>query len=431
MSFFQPDQDLPQHPFIPRRLLREEPWGEVWQVLHRDSATTMLLVAWCTPEGDALFAEIEDGIRRWKEVAGTVNCPHMLRIVELSDSAIPYALVEDPGGFSLRDEVSGRRNEPPQGEGIAKLGMHLATAILETEAYDCGPVVLTPDCIFHCPGDRDNPFKLLPVAPRAHSHAALIGGGRYLPKEFASTQNPVKIHPDIYAIPFILTEVWRRDFESPAPQAIADVIPLKGLAYTLDSLTKLVQGIYTEPNVAAQGFERWIKKQMAQDIAAFEQAEIERKRGPLLNFLVKQRGVIIGVSIFLIVATGTGFGVYYFLTTRPKAKPKIEQLQKTEPNDIVTLYLRAVEEKDPSLAGEVTIGTDLVEQTRAILTQLKPLGDVAKIERQMAGGDEGRIVEARLEDSSGRPMGAIVLELRQRANFEWYVTTAFLKPTSL
>ncbi|MBI1292690.1 hypothetical protein GC173_15860 [bacterium] len=434
MSFFQPDEDLPQHPFIPRKLLREEPWGEIWHVLHRSSATTMILIAWCTADGDALFEEIEGGIRRWMEVAGTTNCPHLLRIVELSASAIPYVLVEDPGGLSLRDEVMGRRTEPPKPEAIGKLGMHLCQTVLEAEAYDCAPLLLTPDSIYICTSDRDNPFKVLPICPRAHANGPLIAGGRYQPPEFKLSKSPTKLHADIYAIPWLLTEVWRRDFDSPLPKDIAEVVPLKGLSYLLDGTTKLVQGVYSEPNVAVQGFERWLKKQMATDIEAHKQAEIERKRGPLLNFIVKKRGLIIGLFVFLLVAGGTGYGVYYFLTNRPKPKVNVAALVKTEANDVATMYLQVIQDKNAAGAADVTMGTDLVDQTGAILKQLATMkqagvgGEVTKVTKQMAGSGDQRFVEARLADDDGRPFAILVFEMSQRSNFEWIVVTAFLKP---
>jgi hypothetical protein len=432
MPFFQPGEDLPERSFIPHKLLREESWGEIWQALNRSSATNVLLIAYTTPDGDALFEHSAPGLRRWKEVAGTLACPHLLRILEINDSAIPFILVEDPGGSSLRDYVTNLK-DVMKFESAGKLARQLGQAIAAAEAYDCAPVGLSPATIFLCPNDKDHPWKLAPVAPR-HKRGLELGSiARYLPPEYGQTDLSLSLHVDCYAIPWIIADAVRRDFDTP-PAPLRDIVPLKAFCSLLESLARLNQGSYPDPSVVLQSVDRWLGKQMTADVEAWEKAESRRKRGAMGNFFADYGFRLVGVFLALFLAGGAAVGGYLVVKThgaKPK-KPTIERpLEATNPRDVATMFMLLVEQGD--VPSDVTFLSEQgVTQTEALIVQLE---DLEKSGRTMddyaislGGSYEYKVAEVTLLDEQGKELGLLAIELGPGGPGLWQVNDVFLTP---
>jgi hypothetical protein len=142
--------------------------------------------------------------------------------------------------------------------------------------------------------------------------------------------------------------------------------------------------------------------------------------------------MIAGVVAALIGFAGGFMGIQWYLDSRP-GKPVAEVvLLKTNADDVATLYLRTIEQSNPAQARDLGPG-DLVEQAAGTLELLDSLRDqgrastLANISQRMGGVGANRIVEASLLDASGRTFGLLAIDLRQRANAEWYVESVFLK----
>lgn len=424
MPFFTRGQNAGDHGFLPHELIREEPWGEIWRAVWLKENRRVILVAFTTQEGDELFGEAAQHLRRWQEVAGKA-CPHLLKIFEINEGAIPFLLIEDPGGPTLREHVTALEADMPLDQ-QGKFGLHIATAIVEGEAYDCGPIGVTPDTIIQAPEDRDYPWRVIPVGPRTRAMCALLGAGRYFPPGCA--QNPAffTIHVDCYALAWIWTEVFRRNFEMPWLEP-KKAIPYTGLSYVLESSLVDKNGVYSDPQVVAAGVDRWVSKTLKQDIAEQKEKEVRRKRGPLGNFFHDNKfalGVCAGLVVFLAVLGG---GIYLLLESRTFGRP----LTKLRPEDVTEMFETALLANKPDDGVALTMSApDATREIFIAVDRLEKAGilpDKPKTSRTVDGSGEGRTADITLKNADGEIVAVASLMLQQRANAEWQISNAFLK----
>ena len=433
MSFFVSGQPLPDSGVVPRQLLLEEAWGELWDATNKDGKL-VFVVGYTTPEGDEMFEEALGGLKRWEEVAPKA-CPHLLKILQICEGAIPYTVVENPGGYSLRTAVMEQPEMLPLKE-LGRIAGELATAVVEGAAYDLAPVGITPDIVFRQRDDPDHPWRVLPVGPRSRMQLQLLCDGRYAPPP-PEPPDPVHLRNiDCYSVACILYDMFRRDFVGPRPP-VKETVPFRGLRFTLESMLKDKMGIYGEPRVLVVGLDRWTKKMIDEDYKELEEIEKRRREGQMgalrRVWSRNKTAVKVGATIFLLLA-GLGSGIYFTILHGNPFKTKASLFY---PKGTAEIFLTGLIKGDMTplldggLDGYGQGDVDAIARAIKRMENRRRIATFAYAEATMTGGDGNqRYLYAKLFDSAGTEFGLVSAKMYLTPAGKWTVQSAFFKPAA-
>ncbi|MEO8376351.1 MAG: hypothetical protein ABI579_01670, partial [Candidatus Sumerlaeota bacterium] len=257
MALFKAGEAVPGHSFIPRELIVDEPWGEIWRARNAVGGT-VLVVGYTTAEGDSVFEESLPALRKWKEAAEQY-APTLLKIIEISESAIPYLIVEDPEGKTWRETVTGLQQPMPLEEQAA-MPSAMLDAIMQAEAHGLAPLGMTPDTIIRM-ARTPSMWRLIPVAPKSMEAVKLLASGRYFPKEITVAEKPGDIHSDCYSLAWIWFEAMRQDFDAPWPES-NEAIPFPRLSLILESTLAPKAGFANDPAILKKSIVGWISTEL-------------------------------------------------------------------------------------------------------------------------------------------------------------------------
>ncbi len=436
MAFFQANTPLKEVDFVPRELVREEPWGEIWRV-DMNNGRKALLVAYPTELGDEVFEEAYPHLERWQQLAeGT--CFHFLKAIKFSDTAIPFVLFEDPGGLTLRETVEKairaeeEKSEESMDWGPKEQGMMAscaAKAATEAEAYGVAPLGMTPDTIFHDPNDAEIPWKIIPVMPGAPRHMTQLCGGRYKAAGVESAPNPVKMHPDSYSVAFLWVDAYRKDFESPFPD-VKELIPYEALRFLMTEPIHLKDGCYQEPNLFALGIDQWVKKQADIDLEDFQKKKLRKKRGVIINFFVDNKRKLKYGSIALLFFAAIGGFIYWVVYFSDAIGGPTSRLKAY---DVTQYYFQSIIARDFQGANEHMSGTGN-EATGVMLTLIDEMEDKGIISEweyvtaNYAIKGDAAIVEVEFYDDSDLHFANAKVDMRKRRNGFWSVNDVYFRP---
>lgn len=425
MPFFTADETVPTHDFTPRVLVAEEAWGEIWRA--EKDGRGVILVAYTTPEGQDLFDEAAAKLAHWKLTAEGASAPHLLRILEISEGAIPYFLAEDPGGPTLRQHMASQTEGMPLEE-QGRMALNLSKALNEAEVYAFAPVGITPDTIFLNRRDRDVAWQILPVAPATKGQLGLLCGGVYFPPQVREAARPATMNADSYSLAWIWGDTYRRDF-STRHQNVAEGIPYKGLRFVLEICLEMRNDAFTDAGTINGGVDRWLRKSMLEDVRAEEEAERIRKRGPVGNFLYNSRGAfkVLGITVAVLAVLG---GALYGLWNSDLFKPPLST-QKAE--DVAQMFMTALISDDVEKAQSFVSGASVRETADMAdhILAMESKGSIAKwngFGNTISDSGETAIVYTTLYDSDKQAFALVTIRLQQKNNFDWYVRNLFFKP---
>ncbi len=425
MALFKAGQSITGHPFVPRELVADEPWGEIWRA-RNSMGSQILIVAYTTPEGDALFEAALSNLRKWKEIA-EAHAPHLLKILEVSESAIPYLIVEDPEGKTLREHANDLQ-EPMAVEEQLRLALGALDGIIEGESHGLGPLGLTPDTIFLSPR-QGNTWRLLPVAPGTKQAITLLAEGRYFPKEITVAEKPALLHADCYALAWSWVEAIRRDFKAPWPEP-EEAIPLQHLRFLLQGSLVPRAGYSSDPGILKQGLTNWSKTKMAEDTKLYE-AEIKKgKRGALAKFFGDRKGGFGRFFIFFAVVAGLMAGGFFTATALWKGGGAAGRILVE--SDLPPAYFKAIAANQVTKAVEYTSGLAQA-QTRDMyglidkMESLRIIQPFARASVVTVGTGPSRISEATLVDQANEEFAVVRMNIMQDSSLRWSVVDVYFK----
>lgn len=442
MATFSAGQVLPDHPFIPGELMMEDEWGEVWRATNMHGGPLMV-VAYSTPDGDALFEAALPALRKWRQVS-VASCPHLLRILDISETAIPYLIVEDPEGKSLREIVEGSEG-PMSLEDQAEMGMSLSEAIIEAESHGISPIGITPDLIFRSMRGNTVLWRLLPVGPGTTEQANLLAGGRYSMPGLEHSETPKLLNADCYSLAWIWADVSRRDFTSPFVDP-EEAIPNRYLRFFLANSLTPREGFCTDAGTINRDLGYWHVTYLEQEskgtarratrtpvatmatVAVAARAAVEAPAAPPQP--VRRAVNVRLVAIVLLVIVALVGGGYALLGMLQPSAPRIALVADAVPR----AYLQAL--ADGKTGGAVALTTGKAPgQTRDMLELIRGMqssgviADFRGFDLSIAGTGGGKVAEAILQDNDGKAFAIVRMELLQRPDLKWYIYGIYFQQT--
>ncbi|MCC7392775.1 hypothetical protein IT571_10515 [Candidatus Sumerlaeota bacterium] len=425
MALFKAGEAVPGHPFIPRELILEESWGEIWRARSALGAS-ILVVGYTTPEGDTIFEESLQALRKWKEVAEQV--PTLLKIIEISESAIPYLIVEDPEGGTWREAVM-ESQEPLPLEDQAAMASMILDAIAHGEASGLAPLGVTPDSIFHAVRSP-NIWRLIPIAPKSPHAVTHLAQGRYFPREITVAEKPGEIHADCYSLAWIWSEGMRRDFTSPWPEPTEAILYPK-LSLILESTLAPKAGFSNDPNILLKNIATWTSADLQSDREAFAKRLKEMSQSAFMRLFNKKKGILGRFFVTLLVVGGLLGGIATVAAARiggggGGATWDDEQLARE--------YFAALSANNTDKTQEFC-DDEALEQTgqaARLIADMKAKGLISNFQRtdsRIIGKGETRVAEGILFDQDNKPFATMRLKLQQEEGFLWSVVDAYFTQT--
>lgn len=254
MRAFIENEKIPGLPFIPRTLLHQGTWGEVWRATH-DHYKNVIFIAYSSGEGEELFTAAIKGIRRWKATVGPAT-PHLLKIHEISDSAIPYILTEDPGDKTLAESMEHHTGQITL-EVLARVVRELASGLQEAGEWELAPVGLAPEFIFRTRDGAAPHWRILPVGPTAPLYWRQSYCGKHLPPTTIGRGTPDPQHVDVYSLAMIWLELLRV-YHRESGETERRVLLESGLREVLATCLNRIDGEYRQPADVATMIQEWL-----------------------------------------------------------------------------------------------------------------------------------------------------------------------------
>ncbi|MBI5154728.1 hypothetical protein HZA57_05780 [Candidatus Poribacteria bacterium] len=257
---------IPDTGIVTHQLLAEGAWGELWRAVHQ-SLGPVLFVAYSTVRGAEMFAESLAPLERIR------NTPTagLLKVLFISpDTAIPYVLLEDPGGQSLPapGDAAGLPAPASVGAAIAALD-----AVEGATALGISPIGILPEFLLEHPGNERAPWRLAPVLPGCPRAAELLGGGQYAPPGLPALPNARTMNADTFAIGWILADSL--NVLAPGTRAgdeLAAATGMPRLAAIVQETVKERYGAYALPSELATRLRGWLQKDALKDLRQHDKA---------------------------------------------------------------------------------------------------------------------------------------------------------------
>lgn len=256
MKTFTENEKIPGLPFIPTKLLCESSWGEIWRATH-EFHRDVIFVAYSGREGEELFAASEVNLRKWESYSTSLG-HHLLRILTVSDSAIPYILTEDPGDRTLSESMEHHHGRLTL-EGIAKVVRDIALGLTEAENWDMTPLGIAPELIFRSHDEAGSMWRILPVAPLVTPFQRSVFCGRYLPQSSADGQAIDCVNADVYSLGVIWMELIKV-YVQEASEREKRLLSESGLKEVLSTCMQKVEGDYRSPQEMVERIQGWMTK---------------------------------------------------------------------------------------------------------------------------------------------------------------------------
>lgn len=254
---FVENERIPNLPFIPRALLCQGSWGEVWRASH-ETFGSVLFIAYSSGEGEELFASAQRGLSRWKQNA-EAGSHRLLKILDMSDGAIPFLIVEGTGEKSLTESLAHHHGHPSL-EALAKAIKEISLGVAEADEWGLTPIGLTPDLVMKCPDGSPIPWKILPIAPGAPVQRRATYCAKYLPP--STMGGDIAYEPqncDTYA----LGQIWMdliRMYQKEADEMHKRVLLECGLKEAVAGALQKIEGEFRPATEVAEIAQHWLTR---------------------------------------------------------------------------------------------------------------------------------------------------------------------------
>lgn len=409
--------------------LAEDAWGRLWRA-RDDQGKEVFAVTYETEAGAALFREALPALKRWREVATPSACPEHLPIVQIEEHGpIPFVLVKDPGGTTLREFSGGKPMDP---SGAAKAMTAISGALLRGTSYDIHVHNITPDSIIAVPGDQSTPWRLLPIAPGVKKHADQVWNGRYAPPELARTDDINKLKPDMYALSWMLADLIAGDFSLPRDQSrLKEHLPYPRLRTLLGNGMRPRDGSYGDPKLTEMGLKHWVAADAQDDLAEARRAMQEAQGGgpAKLKHSIKDNQKIITQAAALLLIVILILAGIFIVPGMLRAKNTVNT-----PYGLSNLFIEALVERDADKARQYTTGeaTGVVE---TMLREIQAMEDQNQASRfaegvpVVAGAGNARTVKVDLKGENGDLFMIAEMTIQREDGNEWKVEKLFYKST--
>ncbi len=452
MAMCEPGREIPGQGIVTNHLVTEAQWGEIWRAEHQRFGR-VLFVAYTTTAGMALFRSSHETLKRWKQSSPAVD--GLLGIREISaNSAIPYIVVDDPGGETLREAASDKLDpiDPLQ---LARW----FRALCETlgNAYNLNMLLInpTPDSIIIDPAKKTNPLRIVPIAPDATELAPLLADGKYTAPELPGSSQPKLINADSYATAWMFVDAILQHDELPRHvEDLKAAVPTPKLVQILTVGLFSQGGSYGDARIMEGALKRYIRTDAETDLKVLrrnqekvqkdlqkemKKAQKEGKAAPVRsstdeapvriskvtrkspetiakkkkrggNSFAKTAGV---VAIFAAVAAGVVFGMTKYLYKPPQ--PKTAYATAAE-------YFRDVGRRNASGAAALSSGA-AQEQTRTMVGELDGTGvkGVSSVATTL-GADGAHTAKTEVRGANEEVLMYVSAELREESPGSWRVT---------
>lgn len=288
MPMCQAGKEVPDQGIVPTHLVVEGPWGEMWRADHSRYGR-VIFVAYATAQGMELFREAHDTLKRWKQSAPAAD--GLLGIKEISaDSAIPFIVVEDPGGETVR-EVCADKDEPVDPLEVGRWFRATAETLGRALNLNLTLVNPTPDTLIVDPTKKNNPLRIVPVAPGVAAKAPLLAGGKYTAPELPGSSLPKLINSDSYALAWMLVDALLQNDATPRHvEDLKAALPAPKLVQTLTGGLFSKGGSYADAPIMDGALKRWLRNDAEEDLKVLrkQREKEQRERAKLKKKAVRE-----------------------------------------------------------------------------------------------------------------------------------------------
>ncbi|MGF1573784.1 MAG: hypothetical protein ACFCU1_12030 [Sumerlaeia bacterium] len=280
MAMCTAGKEIPGQDLTPLKLLVDDNWGELWRAQHKIHGT-VLFAAYSTSVGMELFKKSLPTLQRMME-GGGVATNLLLNIKAIfPDEAVPYTLIEDPGGKTF-SEFAGDETKVIDFEKFISWGSTILDQMVQVMNMNATPLGLTPDTILYDSELKDTtPWRVAPILPGNAEQGLGLAGGRYSPPELVTSSQPQFVNADTYGLTWILTEAMAKDFELDRdPAAVEEA--LSGLAPKLTATLMIglqcAGGMYPDSATMGTQYRRWIRADAKTDLKKARKAQEKQKK---------------------------------------------------------------------------------------------------------------------------------------------------------
>jgi hypothetical protein len=431
MAMCKPGREVPGQHVVTNALVVDEEWGEMWRAEH-DGFGKVLFIAYTTPLGVKMFQEALPALERWKASSHGAD-QRLLGIRMISaDTAIPYLLVEDTGGPTLRELA----NDPTRAvapDDYVKWFAGLFEGIVAAMNLNLVPIGVSPDTVFYDPNNAGARWRLAPVGPGGACRSGLIGRGRYVPRELAHMADVSLTHADTYGLSWILAEILAgRDDMPRLPSVLDETIGMERLATELKAGVQSQNGVCMEPMGMAMVLKRWLRNDAEKEMKAWRKAHkkatgkagasVSRAAVPKVKakrkssdgggtFAVGLLLSLLKIGLVLAVFGAAAFGTYKLFTTTDTNKT---------PLGTARLFCKEVVANNQAGALQYTTG-NAVGQTEELFTLLRviregnlasPLAEAQAVTERT--GAQSFIGQATLKGTSGESFLLLTFRLHEQ-----------------
>jgi hypothetical protein len=216
-----------------------------------------------------MFKEALSYLGRWKESCRTPE-QRLLGIKHLSpDTAIPYMLVEDTGGPTLR-EVANDPEKEINPDDYVKWFSGLCEAVTNATNMNLVPIGISPDTVFYDAGNPGARWRICPIAPGLAMRNGLIGRGRFTPKELSHMPDVSTTHADTYALSWMLIDIVSGRPDLPRLTSVIDeAFPLEKLGRDLKGSATSQNGACVEPQMMDTILKRWLRNDAEKEVKKY------------------------------------------------------------------------------------------------------------------------------------------------------------------
>ncbi|MCC6547760.1 protein kinase [Candidatus Sumerlaeota bacterium] len=280
MATFAENEKIPELPFIPRTLLCQGSWGEIWRASH-ETFGSVLFIAYSNGEGEDLFSSAYKGLVGWKQNV-EASSHRLLKILDISDGAIPYLIVEDTGEKSLAESLEHHHGHPSL-EALAKAVKEISLAVAEAAEWGLTPIGLTPELVMKCTDGSPVQWKLLPLAPGAPIHQRASYCAKYLPP---STLGGDLINEPQNCDTYALGQIWMdliRMYQKEAGEIEKRVLLECGLKEAVAGALQKIEGEFRPPSELAEIAQHWLTRfhrKKDEVLARVSSPKYEEENGP-------------------------------------------------------------------------------------------------------------------------------------------------------
>ena len=271
-------------------LVVAENWGEIWRC-RQENLGHVFLLAYQKEQGKKLFEEAREALEKWQQVTAS-GASGFLKIHQiLGRGQVPLLMIENPQGKTVREFFSSEERVVVPS---ARMALSCAKAICAAKSYGLAPLGFSPDTIVQDAGNKEAPWRLMPVLPGLFSQETSPGDGRYTPQlqapkappeqkkgadlwshEHAEDLIALKIpdfNTDVFTLSWIWAEAALQDFEClHEPQQLKDRIHFPRLKMLIQNgLSAAKNGVFTSPDLTEIAITNWLKREAVHDREDYE-----------------------------------------------------------------------------------------------------------------------------------------------------------------